>query len=55
MEVTVAQMKQIEHDADAAGLSYTQMMENAGQAAAIRICFSRFPQYSIYILGFDDF
>ena len=33
MEVTVAQMKQIEHDADAAGLSYTQMMENAGQAA----------------------
>ena len=34
MEVTVAQMKQIEHDADAAGLSYTQMMGNAGQAAA---------------------
>ena len=34
MEVTVAQMKQIEHDADGAGLSYTQMMENAGQAAA---------------------
>ena len=34
MEVTVAQMKRIEHDADAAGLSYTQMMENAGQAAA---------------------
>ena len=34
MEVTVAEMKQIEHDADAAGLSYTQMMENAGQAAA---------------------
>ena len=34
MEVTVAQMKQIEHDADAAGLSYTRMMENAGQAAA---------------------
>ena len=34
MEVTVAQMKQIEHDADAAGLSYTQMMENAGQTAA---------------------
>ena len=34
MEVTVAQMKQIEHDADAAGLSYTQMMENAGQSAA---------------------
>ncbi len=34
MEVTVAQMKQIEHDADAMGLSYLQMMENAGQAAA---------------------
>lgn len=34
MEVTVTQMKQIEHDADVAGLSYTQMMENAGQAAA---------------------
>ena len=34
MEVTVSQMKQIEHDADAAGLSYTCMMENAGQAAA---------------------
>ncbi len=34
MEVTVAQMKKIEHDADALGLSYTQMMENAGQAAA---------------------
>ena len=34
MEVTVAQMKQVEYDADAAGLSYTQMMENAGQAAA---------------------
>ena len=27
MEVTVTQMKQIEHDADAASLSYTQMME----------------------------
>lgn len=34
MEVTVAQMKQIEHDADAAGLSYSRMMENAGRAAA---------------------
>ena len=34
MEVTVSQMKKIELDADAAGLSYTQMMENAGQAAA---------------------
>lgn len=34
MEVTVAQMKQIEQDADARGLRYPQMMENAGQAAA---------------------
>lgn len=34
MEVTVEQMKKIEHDADAAGLSYTRMMENAGTAAA---------------------
>ena len=34
MEVTVMQMKQIERDADAHGLSYIQMMENAGQAAA---------------------
>lgn len=34
MEVTVAQMKEIEKSADERGLSYTQMMENAGQAAA---------------------
>lgn len=34
MEVTVAQMKQIEQNADAKGLSYTQMMENAGTRAA---------------------
>ena len=34
-EVTVAQVKQTEYDADAAGLSYTQMMENAGQTAAV--------------------
>ena len=33
MEVTVARMKELEKNADAAGLSYTQMMENAGQAA----------------------
>lgn len=31
--VTVAQMKQIEKDADANGVSYYQMMENAGTAA----------------------
>ena len=37
MEVTVAEMKQIEHDADARGLSYPQMMENAGQAAALAL------------------
>lgn len=34
MEVTVARMKEIEKSADERGLSYTQMMENAGQAAA---------------------
>lgn len=32
--VTVAQMKQIEKEAAESGLSYTQMMENAGTAAA---------------------
>ena len=31
--VTAAQMKQIECNADAGGLSYLQMMENAGTAA----------------------
>lgn len=31
--VTVAQMKQIEKNADANGISYYQMMENAGTAA----------------------
>ncbi len=31
--VTASQMKQIEKNADAAGLSYLQMMENAGKAA----------------------
>lgn len=33
MEVTVTKMKKIEREADARGLSYTSMMENAGQAA----------------------
>ena len=33
-QVTAAQMKQIEQAANAGGLSYLQMMENAGQAAA---------------------
>ena len=33
MEVTVSEMKQLEQAADAHGLSYPQMMENAGQAA----------------------
>ena len=32
-EVTVEQMKALEHAADAAGLSYLQMMENAGRGA----------------------
>lgn len=34
MEVTVAEMKQIERQANDHGLSYLTMMENAGQAAA---------------------
>ena len=34
MEVTVSEMKAIEKQADACGLSYTQMMENAGSGAA---------------------
>ena len=33
-EVTTVQMKELERRADAAGLSYLQMMENAGAAAA---------------------
>lgn len=33
-EVTAAEMKRLEQQADAAGLSYRQMMENAGAAAA---------------------
>ena len=33
MTVTVAEMKQIEKEADANGLSYYQMMENAGTSA----------------------
>ncbi len=32
--VTVSQMQKIEKDADAGGLSYDQMMENAGQGLA---------------------
>ena len=33
-EVTTAQMKELERLADAAGLPYLRMMENAGAAAA---------------------
>ena len=35
-QVTAAQMKQIEQTANAGGLSYLTMMENAGRAAAER-------------------
>lgn len=42
MEVTVEQMKAVEAAADARGLSYRQMMENAGQAAA-RELLAQFP------------
>ena len=36
-EVTTAQMKELERLADAAGLPYPRMMENAGAAAAQRV------------------
>ena len=36
--VTCAEMKELERLADSAGLSYRQMMENAGQAVADIIC-----------------
>ncbi len=35
--VSVEQMRQIETAADAAGISYAEMMENAGQAVALRV------------------
>ena len=40
--VTAAQMKEIEKKADAGGLSYLQMMENAG-CAAYKIMMQRYP------------
>lgn len=42
LEVTAAQMKELERKASEAGLSYEDMMENAGQAAA-RILLERLP------------
>lgn len=36
--VTIAEMKELEKRADAAGFSYQQMMERAGQKLAERIC-----------------
>ena len=36
-EVTTAQMKELERLADAAGLPYPRMMENAGTAAALSL------------------
>ncbi len=35
--VSVEQMRQIEAAADAAGVSYAEMMENAGSAVARRV------------------
>lgn len=49
--VTAAEMKLIEKEADANGLSYRQMMENAG-TSAYRIIMDRFPetdQFMIFI------
>lgn len=47
--VTAAQMKQIERNADAAGVSYLQMMENAG-TAAYHIIRSEFPQANRFLI-----
>ena len=49
MAVTAAQMKEIERRADAAGLSYYQMMENAGSGAYKIIC-ERYPDADRYII-----
>ena len=42
LEVTAAQMKELERKANETGLSYEDMMENAGQAAA-RILLEQLP------------
>lgn len=47
--VTASQMKQIERNADAAGLSYLQMMENAG-AAAYQIIMCQRPQAHRFVI-----
>lgn len=49
--VTVAQMKQIEKNADENGVSYLQMMENAGTAAYHAICAERVSRQSIAIVA----
>lgn len=49
--VTVAQMKQIEKNADENGVSYLQMMENAGIAAYYAICAEPISWQSIAIVA----
>lgn len=49
MAVTAAQMKEIERKADEGGLSYYQMMENAGGAAYKIIC-ERYPQADEFVV-----
>lgn len=45
LEVTAAQMKELERKASEGGLSYEDMMENAGQAAA-RILLEQLPAFA---------
>ena len=47
--VTAAQMKEIEQKADKSGLSYYQMMENAG-SAAYEIIKERFPEAESFVV-----
>ena len=42
--VTVSEMQAIEREADASGLSYAQMMENAGQGLA-EVTSERYPDF----------
>lgn len=49
MSVTAAQMKEIERKANDSGLSYYQMMENAGTAAYKIIC-ERYPKASEFLV-----
>lgn len=49
--VTAAQMKQIEQNADEHGLSYLQMMENAGTAAYEAVCAQKPDMHTLVIVA----